>query len=614
MSSSLGPHGPSAAVRYTPAQSMRASFFWRLYVGCVALILLSTVTLGVWFERRARADMLRDLDAALRARLVLLQDIAAGRWNKPPSADLVVRIQRLGSEGEARLTLVRPDGVVIADSERDPASIGNHRLRPEIEAAARTGEGKSERDSETVGRPYRYLARAVRVEGELVGFVRAAFPLDGLEAHITSLRVSTALTALAAASIAVVVALSFARRVSAPLAATAALAERIARGDYAGPTEPVEGADEIARLSEAIATMNRQLEERLETITADRNKVLAILGGMVEGVVAIDADERIVHMNAVAARLLGADPAAVEGRRIWEVTRVLAVSDLLDHARKTGEPRSAACSLVPPGDAGRAQVEIELRASAIRDGAGELFGAVLVMHDVTELRRLENVRRDFVANVSHELKTPLTAIRGMIETMIDDPEMPKEMQSRFLDRVRDQSMRLSALVTDLLSLAKIEANEGRGERTLIDLRARLRDAVARFGDVAARKRITLALELPEDAATVQADEESLRQILDNLLDNACKYTPEGGHVWARILRRPGELRVEVEDTGIGIEPADQARVFERFYRVDKARSRDLGGTGLGLSIVKHLANSLGGTVSLESSPGRGSTFRVHFPA
>ena len=269
---------------------------------------------------------------------------------------------------------------------------------------------------------------------------------------------------------------------------------------------------------------------------------------------------------------------------------------------------------MPPGDAGRAQVEIELRASAIRDGAGELFGAVLVMHDVTELRRLENVRRDFVANVSHELKTPLTAIRGMIETMIDDPEMPKEMQSRFLDRVRDQSMRLSALVTDLLSLAKIEANEGRGERTLIDLRARLRDAVARFGDVAARKRITLALELPEDAATVQADEESLRQILDNLLDNACKYTPEGGHVWARIVRRPGELRCEVEDTGIGIEPADQARVFERFYRVDKARSRDLGGTGLGLSIVKHLANSLGGTVSLESAPGRGSTFRVHFPA
>jgi len=601
-------------LRYTALESMRASFFWRLYIGCVALILLSTVTLGVWFERRARSDMLSDLDASLRARLVLLQDIAAGHWDEPASPELELRIQRLGIEGEARLTLVRPDGVVIADSERDPASIGNHRLRPEIEAAARTGEGSAERDSETVGRPYRYIARAVRVDGELVGFVRAAFPLDEVDARITNLRVSTVLTALAAAGIAVLVALSFASRVSAPLAATAALAERIARGDYAGPTEPVAGADEIARLSEAIATMNRQLEERLETITADRNKVLAILGGMVEGVVAIDADERIVHMNAVAARLLGGNPAEVEGRRIWEITRVLAVSDLLDHARKTGEPRSAACTVVLAGDAGRAQVEIELRASAIRDGAGELFGAVLVMHDVTELRRLENVRRDFVANVSHELKTPLTAIRGMVETMIDDPQMPKEMQSCFLDRVRDQSLRLSALVTDLLSLAKIETQEGRGERVPIDLCACVREGVARFGEVAARKRITLVAELPAQDCTVQADEESLRQILDNLLDNAFKYTPEGGKVRARILRRPGELRFEVEDSGIGIEPADQARVFERFYRVDKARSRDLGGTGLGLSIVKHLASSLGGSVSLDSTPGRGSTFRVHFPA
>lgn len=601
-------------MRYTPAHSMRATFFWRLYLGCVALILLSTVTLGLWFERRARADMLRDLDSSLRARLVLLQDIAAGQWTGAPSAELELRIQRLGRDGGARLTLVRPDGVVLADSERDPSTIGNHRMRPEIEDAARTGEGSAERDSETVGRPYRYIARAVRIEGELVGFVRAAFPLDEIEERIADLRTSTALTALAAAGIAVLVALSFAKRVSAPLSATAALAERIAKGDYETAVEPVEGADEIARLSEAIATMNRQLEERLQTITADRNQVLAILGGMVEGVVAIDRDERVVHMNSVAARLLGANPGEVEGRRIWEVTRVLPVCEILDSARASGEPRSGSCALIPAGDVARGQVEIELRAAGLRDGSGELAGAVLVMHDVTELRRLENVRRDFVANVSHELKTPLTAIRGMVETMVDDPEMPKETQLRFLDRVRDQALRLSALVTDLLSLARIEANEGRGERTLLDLRPRMREGVARFGEVATRKQLGLSLELPDEACTVLADEESVRQILDNLLDNACKYTPEGGRVCARILRLPGELRLEVQDTGIGIEPADQARVFERFYRVDKARSRDLGGTGLGLSIVKHLASSLGGSVSIESAPGRGSTFRVHFPA
>lgn len=592
---------------------MRKSFFWRLYLGCVGLILLATVALGTWFERRARADMLADLDEALRLRLVMLEEVAAGHWKDELEPVLEERIRRLGRESGARLTLVRADGVVLADSEREPAEMGNHRQRPEIVEAERAGVGYAERDSETVGRHYRYEARAVRLKGELAGFVRAAFPLEGIDERISGLRISTMLTALVAAGVAVLVAASFARRVSAPLRATAELAERIASGDYRG-VGPVEGADEIRRLSEAIATMTEQLEERLDTITGDRNKVLAILGGMVEGVVAIDREERVVHMNAVAARLLGLAPGEAEGRRIWEVTRVLAVSEILDEVRRTGAPRSGSASLVGAGEGGRATIELELRAAALRDADGAPGGAVLVMHDVSELRRLENVRRDFVANVSHELKTPLTAIRGLVETMLDDDQMPDDTRQRFLEKVRDQALRLSSLVTDLLSLARIEANEGRIERRPVDVRPILRESLARLSETAARKELALAAELPDEACVVSGDEESLRQIFDNLLDNACKYTPPGGRVWVRVLRRPNELKVEFEDTGIGIEPADQQRVFERFYRVDKARSRELGGTGLGLSIVKHLASSLGAQVSLESQPGRGSTFRVHFPS
>ena len=592
---------------------MRKSFFWRLYLGCVGLILLATVALGTWFERRSRADMLADLDEALRLRLVMLEEVAAGHWEDALTPALEERVRRLGRESGARLTLVRADGVVLADSERAPADMGNHRQRPEIVEAEREGFGYAERDSETVGRHYRYEAHAVRSEGQLAGFVRAAFPLDGIEERISNLRISTFLTALVAAGLAILVAASFARRVSAPLQATAELAERIASGDYR-TVEPVEGADEIRRLSEAIATMTEQLEERLDTITADRNKVLAILAGMVEGVVAIDRDERVVHMNAVAARLLGLAPGEAEGRRIWEATRVLAVSEILDEVRRTGEPRSGSASLVGAGEGGRSTIELELRAAALRDADGAPGGAVLVMHDVSELRRLENVRRDFVANVSHELKTPLTAIRGLVETMLDDDQMPDDTRQRFLEKVRDQALRLSSLVTDLLSLARIEANEGRIERRPVDVRPLLRESLARLSETAARKELALAADLPEEPCVVAGDDESLRQIFDNLLDNACKYTPPGGRVWVRILRRPGEWRVEFEDTGIGIEPADQQRVFERFYRVDKARSRELGGTGLGLSIVKHLASSLGAQVSLESQPGRGSIFRVHFPS
>ena len=332
----------------------------------------------------------------------------------------------------------------------------------------------------------------------------------------------------------------------------------------------------------------------------------SLLAALQDGALVLDSDTRALCANAAARSMLAMRGSAVTGVGMSDLVDWPQLESALYEARRTGQQQTFEGA--GPGTNGAQQLAVAVSAP---DAHGIL---VVVVRDQSRLRQLESLRRDFVANVSHELKTPLAAIQGFVETMIDDPEMPNEMQSRFLDRVRDQSLRLSALVTDLLSLAKIEANEGRGERTLIDLRARVREGAARFGEVAARKRITLALELPEDACTVQADEESLRQILDNLLDNACKYTPEGGKVWARIVRRPGELRFEVEDTGIGIEPADQARVFERFYRVDKARSRDLGGTGLGLSIVKHLASSLGGTVSLESTPGRGSTFRVHFPA
>jgi two-component system phosphate regulon sensor histidine kinase PhoR len=223
------------------------------------------------------------------------------------------------------------------------------------------------------------------------------------------------------------------------------------------------------------------------------------------------------------------------------------------------------------------------------------------------------VRRDFVANVSHELKTPLTAIRGLVETLLDDQGMPQGTQQRFLEKIRDQSTRLSALVVDLLTLARIESNEQGLERRPLDVRRVARECAGRFSAIASERGLALDAELPGGPAFVRADEESLRQIVDNLLDNACKYTPGGGRVAVRVVESPGEVALEVQDTGIGIEARDQQRVFERFYRVDKARSRELGGTGLGLSIVKHLSLALGGRVSLDSAPGRGSTFRVHLP-
>jgi two-component system phosphate regulon sensor histidine kinase PhoR len=367
--------------------------------------------------------------------------------------------------------------------------------------------------------------------------------------------------------------------------------------------------DELGELSRSFRSMSTELEQRVATLAADRNKVLAILASMVEGMVAVDREDRIVHMNAAAAHILRTDADRSVGRRVWETTRVRDVPRILAEARETERECRAEVKLESSAN----PTFVELFASPLSGAAGENVGAVVVLHDVTELRRLEGVRRDFVANVSHELKTPLTAIRGFVETVLDDEAMPRDVERRFLGRIREQTARLSALVQDLLTLARIEAAEERPELVEVDLVRSLSESVERFALLAERKQISLTAEMPDGAALVRADEEGLRQIAGNLLDNAIKYTPAGGSVRVRLAARDGEFVVEVVDTGIGIEPRDLERIFERFYRVDKARSRELGGTGLGLAIVKHLALTYEGSVSVESTPAKGSTFRVHLP-
>jgi len=256
---------------------------------------------------------------------------------------------------------------------------------------------------------------------------------------------------------------------------------------------------------------------------------------------------------------------------------------------------------------------LEMQAAPLRDSDGNPAGAVVVLHDVTQLRRLETVRQDFVANVSHELKTPLTAIRGLVETLLDDGAMDEATRQRFLTKLRDQTARVSALMTDLLAISQIESRETALEVEMLDLRDPIRESLKALLPSAEKKGVTVESEVPDEPVTESCDAEAIRRVFDNLLDNAVKYTPEEGRVWVRLRTEGDSALVEVADTGIGIEPRDQERIFERFYRVDKARSRELGGTGLGLSIVKHIVQAHGGEVSVESVPGRGSTFRVRLP-
>jgi two-component system phosphate regulon sensor histidine kinase PhoR len=331
---------------------------------------------------------------------------------------------------------------------------------------------------------------------------------------------------------------------------------------------------------------------------------------MAEGVVAVDGERRVLHMNAVAGRILGADPAAAVGRPFDTVTRVTEVADALAEAVRTGVGRTREMVLTEfPKDR-----ILEIQTGPIAaDPPGTTAGAVVVLHDVTELRRLEAVRRDFVTNVSHELKTPLTAVRGVVETLLDDREMPDSTRDRFLRKLDVQSRRLVGLVTDLLSLARVESRREDLEREPLDFRHVVLESVRALTASAEERRLRFVAKLPEAEVPVRGDRASLRLLVDNLVDNAIKYTPESGSVEVRLQRNGTWALLEVQDTGIGIEDRHRERLFERFYRVDKARSRELGGTGLGLSIVKHVVLAHDGDVTFESVPGEGSTFRVRIP-
>jgi two-component system phosphate regulon sensor histidine kinase PhoR len=444
-------------------------------------------------------------------------------------------------------------------------------------------------------------------EADQVVFVRVALPLATVDERLAELRrivwTAAALTGVAAMALA----FGLARRITRSLQELTAGAERIAGGDYTHKVYAV-GRDEFGTLARAFNHMSERLATQFAQLEQDRQQLRAVLSGMVEGVVAIDAGQRILFANDRAAQLLGFQTQAAIGRRLWEVVRQRALHEVVRRALASPEPYQEELNWNSP-------VTKSLTVHAARLPAEPARGAVLVFHDTSDLRRLERLRQDFVANVSHELKTPLSVIKACVETLVDGAVDDVQHRGTFLQQVADQADRLHSLILDLLSLARIESGEEVFEFEAVPLGAVVTACLQRHHARAEAKNQVL-----EAAGTAQgtevaawADEEAVGQILDNLIDNAVKYTPDGGRIAVRWWAEDGKACLEVADTGIGIPQQDLPRIFERFYRVDKARSREMGGTGLGLSIVKHLVQAMQGTVGAASQLGQGTTFTVRLP-
>jgi two-component system phosphate regulon sensor histidine kinase PhoR len=581
---------------------------WRLFFSYIFIALGALVAAGWYFTHSLDAFLEKETAAELfdRARLIENQILP---YLDPPDPGTVDSIcKQSGKASETRFTVILSSGVVIGDTWETPKNMDNHAERPEVAGALAGRRATSRRFSNTLQQNVVYAAVAVQRDSGPIAVVRAAIPLARMESQVAKIRAEFWIIGGIVAILALGVTLAISRQYGRKVNELKQGAERLAKGELAHRLA-VPDSEELASLAESLNRMATQLESRLQTVISQRNQMEAVLSSMLEGVIAVSRDERIISINPAAAKWFDIDPEKVRGRSIPEAIRNLAIQRFVSRSSESRTPIEDDITVYHNGER-----ILNIKSAPLLDVGPEPIGMLIVFSDVTQLRRLEDMRRDFVANVSHEIKTPLTAIKGFVETLHQNAvETPEEAQ-RFLGIIAKHVDRLNTIIEDLLMLSRIENEGERGD--IMREKTRLRDifqnAVQICRPQADEKRIRVEMEGDEGLAAM-VDPVLLEQAAVNLLDNAIKYSDPEKTVRIRARRLDREIQVQVQDHGIGIEKKHLPRLFERFYRVDKARSRALGGTGLGLAIVKHIAQAHGGHVTVESRLGQGSLFIIHLP-
>jgi two-component system, OmpR family, phosphate regulon sensor histidine kinase PhoR len=582
---------------------MRTSFRTKAFVASMIAAAVSIVAVAALLSWQVRGQQ----RSALENRLTDEARLIAELLSQAPGIDgpaLDAEADRLGQLVSTRITFVAEDGRVVGDSTQPADALGtleNHALRPEVVAARDQGIGTSQRYSTTVDTDMMYVA--ARATHPVVRYVRLALPLTSVTEQLAAIR-RAALTAM---GVAIPLALIVSWILSAPLArrvqAIASVAGRYSGGDLSRSTYDY-GTDELGTVARALDTSVQELGGRLEELSRDRARMGAILAGMVEGVLVVDRQGRLQLVNRAAQEMLRVDASATS-RSYLEVIRHPDIAAQLTRALGGDDAGSQEVAL--SRDPGRTFIA---RAAPVSGTGGG--GAVLVLHDITDLRRADQIRRDFVANVSHELRTPLTAIRGYVEALLDEPADAESTQ-KFLEIIARHTTRMERLVKDLLRLARLDARQEVLEMARCDVRQLFNGIIADLSPTIEAKGQRVAIDVPSDATHVDGDPAKLHDIVRNLVENAVNYSPDGADVKLAAARVNGRYTITVADSGPGIPPEDLARVFERFYRVDKSRARP-GGTGLGLAIVKHLVELHGGEARAENRSSGGAVFTVILPA
>jgi len=588
---------------------MKNGFKFKLIFSYVWLIIVSFVFVAFFLNRNLGANALRDIQSSLVSQARLIENqIDPEKLQQRDTLYLEALTVALSQKIDCRITIIDTQGKVLAESRKSPEEIlrmENHLYRPEVQKALAGATGIDTRYSSTLKIDMLYVALPLRQGGRIAGVLRLALPLESVERTLSAVRRVILLGLLSALGVAVLLGSLLASQTIRPIHRMIHVSRKFSEGDFSRRIVQ-DSRDEIGELAVTLNKMAQDIEDKIREIKTQNQKLAAIFNSMIEGVIVVDKADRIVSINPSIEKIFGLSKKDVEAKFFLEAIRNNDIAEVVKNVLAQGRPLSTEITLVYP-----VRRIFEVNATPIFDNEA-VNGCLVVIHDITEIRRLETVRSDFVANVSHELKTPLTSIKGFVETLLEGALDDKKNNRNFLKIIQEHADRLDRLVDDLLSLSHLESKEIVLRRSDCNLYRLVEEVASGFASQLKKKGIEIKNELPQDLS-LKADKARLEQVFINFIDNGIKFNKENGFIKIGSRQTDGEVRIGIEDSGIGIPQKDIPRIFERFYRVDKARSRELGGTGLGLSIVKHIVELHGGRVGVESSEGFGSTFWFVLP-
>ncbi|MGG4505206.1 ATP-binding protein [Heyndrickxia sporothermodurans] len=524
------------------------------------------------------------------------------------SNELQEKVESFYAENQPRITIIDVNGDVVADSEDNPAKMENHANRPEFKDIVKRHKKNAEsiRFSETLGYNMMYVATPIQNKDQVVGVIRVAFTLQNIDHAIKKLWLSLGLAMGITLILASIIAISLAKGITRPIEDIIQVARRLSEKDYSSRVRAKTNG-ELEQLSIAINTLAKSLQHQMEEISENQQKLTGVLTNMVSGVMLINPEGRIVLVNPAMEKIIGSTADQLRGKLHIEAGKSFGLSQLIDQSLKKKIKIHDEVQMYYPD-----QRILDAHLAPYLGANGEIKGIITVLHDITDIRRLEKMRSEFVANVSHELKTPITSLKGFAETLLDGAMYDPEIAKSFLTIIHDESERLHRLITDILHLSKIEQHQLPFHPEPLNVTGVIYETIDTIQEEINKKQLTIKLP-NQKPVIIDAEKDRLQQIILNLVANAVTYTPDKGTIEIGIVEKDDQIELTVKDTGIGISKEELPRIFERFYRVDKARSRNSGGTGLGLAIVKHLVESHHGSIQVDSEEGKGTLFTLTLP-